>query len=80
MCIRDRGYSPQAWMVLAGTSLVVAADSEQSIPSDYDPMRSRFATIAKDLSLAALGGSSELTEDDLADLLGAPVELSLIHI
>lgn len=68
------GYSPQAWMVLAGTALVVAADSEQSIPSDYDPMRSRFATIAKDLSLAALGGNSELTEDDLADLLGAPVE------
>ena len=32
----------------------------------------RFATIAQDLSLTTLRGGDELTDDDLADLLGAP--------
>jgi acetoin utilization deacetylase AcuC-like enzyme len=68
------GYSEDAWKVLAGSALVVAADSAQPIPTDYDPMRSRFATIARDLSPVALAGTSELTEDDLADLLGVPAQ------
>ena len=68
------GYSPDAWKALAGTVLAVAADSEQPIPNDYDPLRSRFVSIASAISPSRLGGSSELTEDDLADILGAPVE------
>lgn len=66
------GYSEQAWKVLAGTALAVVAKSKQPIADDYDPMRSRFAMIAQDLSPAALRGSDELTDDDLAELLGAP--------
>lgn len=68
------GYSADAWKVLAGTLLAVAADSSQRILSDYDPLRSRFANIASDLSVSSLGGADEISEEDLADLLGAPVE------
>lgn len=67
------GYSEQAWKVLAGTVLAVAAQSSAPVLDDYDPLRSRFATIAQDLSPTALRGGDELTDDDLADLLGAPI-------
>jgi acetoin utilization deacetylase AcuC-like enzyme len=66
------GYSEAAWRVLAGTALAVVAHSDQQILADYDPLRSRFASIAQQLSPAALGGSDELSEEDLAELLGAP--------
>lgn len=66
------GYSEQAWKVLAGTALAVCAKSSQPVSDAYDPLRSRFATIAQDLSLTTLRGGDELTDDDLADLLGAP--------
>lgn len=66
------GYGEQAWKVLAGTALAVAAQSKQPISDDYDPLRSHFSTIAQDLSPTALRGGDELSDDDLAELLGAP--------
>ena len=62
------GYSADAWKVLAGTLLAVAADSSQRILSDYDPLRSRFANIASDLSVSSLGGADEISEEDLAEI------------
>lgn len=64
------GYSRQAWRVLAGTGMAVAAGSLEPIPDDYDPLSARFATVSQDISPTELGDSGELTAEELEEALG----------
>ncbi|HEX9306572.1 MAG TPA: histone deacetylase [Anaeromyxobacter sp.] len=64
------GYSDDAWRVLAGTGMAVAASSRDAIPRSYDPIAARFARVSQDLSPAALTESGELTEEELEEDLG----------
>jgi acetoin utilization deacetylase AcuC-like enzyme len=64
------GYTHDAWRVLAGTGMAVAARSLRAIPDDYDPLGARFAGISADLSLAELGDASEITAEDVEESLG----------
>jgi acetoin utilization deacetylase AcuC-like enzyme len=65
------GYSRQAWRVLAGTGMAVAAHSLRPIPPDYDPLLARFAGISARLTPADLGGAGDfITADEIEDALG----------
>lgn len=73
------GYHPGAWRVLAGTCLALARRTRRAVPEDFDPLRSRFAAIAHELSPAALAGRGKedvdsdewgLTQDDLDAAMG----------
>jgi acetoin utilization deacetylase AcuC-like enzyme len=64
------GYHRDAWRVLAGTGMVLATGSLEPIPGDYDPLMEQFAGISESLTLEMLGGSGELTAEDLEDSLG----------
>jgi acetoin utilization deacetylase AcuC-like enzyme len=64
------GYSSQAWCVLAGTGMAVAAGSREEIPRDYDPLLASFAMVSAGISPAELTDSGELTAADLEEALG----------
>ncbi len=64
------GYSPHAWKVLAGVGLALAFDTEDPVPTDYDPVAMRFSGIARTLQPEALGDAAVITEADVADALG----------
>ena len=64
------GYSDHAWKVLAGAGLALAFDTDQPIPTDYDPLAARFKRISKGLSSDALGTDPFLTAKDLEGVLG----------
>ncbi len=66
------GYSSYAWKVFAGAGLVLAFDTDEPIPTDYDPLGARFTRISRSLPSESLGDEPFLTEADLADVLGAP--------
>jgi acetoin utilization deacetylase AcuC-like enzyme len=66
------GYSPHAWKVLAGVGLALAFDTDEPIPTDYDPVAARFSGIARSLKPESLGEAALLTEADLANSLGMP--------
>jgi acetoin utilization deacetylase AcuC-like enzyme len=68
------GYSSYAWKVLAGAGLVLAFDSEEAIPLDYDPLAARMSGIARTLSSESLGEELKITEDDVTDALRLPRE------
>ncbi len=67
------GYHRDAWRVLAGTGLVLAACSDAPIPRRYDPLHARFAGISRELAPADLG-ETEFTAADLEDSLGLAQE------
>jgi hypothetical protein len=64
------GYSRQAWRVLAGTAMALASGSSEPIPSRYDPLSARFATVSRELSPHDLSDTGELTAEDLEESLG----------
>lgn len=64
------GYHPDAWKVLARTAALLATGRLQKIPKDADPLRVRFAAIARKLDRKALGEESELSSEDLEEALG----------
>ena len=64
------GYSSHAWKVLAGVGLTLAFDTEDPIPTDYDPLASRMLGISRTLKSEALGSDPFLTDADLAETLG----------
>lgn len=64
------GYSSHAWKVLAGVGLALALDTEEPIPTDYDPVANRMLGIMRTLSPAALGGDPVLSEADVGELFG----------
>ncbi len=66
------GYSSHAWKVFAGVGLTLAFDSDEPIPTDYDPLEARFSRIASSLPSSSLGEEEFLSEADLADALGLP--------
>jgi acetoin utilization deacetylase AcuC-like enzyme len=67
------GYSKQAWKVLAGTGLVLALQTDEPIPVDYDPLAHRFYAISKSLNQESLAGEAlSLSEADVADAMGLP--------
>ena len=63
------GYSRDAWRVLAGTGMVLAARSLAPIPPGYDPLSRRFHGIFAELSTEDLG-ETEFTAADLEEALG----------
>lgn len=63
------GYHRDAWRVLAGTGMVLALDSEESIPDDYHPLGQHFETISDGLS-AVDRSSGDLTSADLEEAFG----------
>lgn len=66
------GYSPHAWKVLAGVGLVLAFDSDEPIPLEYDPLAARMSGIMRSLKTETLGDQHFVTEADVADVLGLP--------
>ncbi len=66
------GYGPDAWRVVVHTGLQLTTRGRRTIPADLDPLRSHLSAIARDLRQEDLEGEDWLTDDDLADLLGAP--------
>ncbi len=64
------GYSTHAWKVLAGVGLVLAFDSEEPIPLDYDPLASRMNGISRTIASSDLGDDPIITEADVFGTLG----------
>jgi hypothetical protein len=64
------GYCDDAWRVLAGTGMAVAASSRDPIPRTYDPIAARFARVSQELSPTALTEAGELTAEELEEELG----------
>lgn len=63
------GYHVDAWRVLAGTGMALAARSRAAIPERYDPMMARYSAIARELSQSDLGEDA-FTAEDLEESLG----------
>ena len=53
------GYHRDSWRVLAGTGLALGVRSRAPIPAGYDPLESRFRSIAASLSESDLVGIEE---------------------
>lgn len=70
------GYTPDAWKVLAGTALVLAADSLEPIGREVDPLSLAFTRIARELGRVELEGNAMLTTEDLMASLGQRVQPS----
>jgi len=49
------GYSSHAWKVLAGVGLTLAFDTDQAIPTDANPLASRFSRISRSFPSESLG-------------------------
>lgn len=64
------GYSPDAWRVLAGTGMAVAAASAEAIPAKYDPLQARYARVSASMSPAELTEKGDLTAEELDEALG----------
>lgn len=64
------GYSSHAWKVLAGVGLTAAFQTEEPIPTDYDPLAARMNRISRTLKTESLGSESFMSESDMAELLG----------
>ena len=64
------GYSEDAWRVLAGTGMAVAAGSRRAIPARYDPLSARFARVSEGLSPAELTESGDISTEELEEALG----------
>ena len=66
------GYGPHAWKALAGTGMALAFHTDEPIPTDFEPLGARFRHTFFTLAPEELGGSTLLTEDDVAEALGQP--------
>jgi acetoin utilization deacetylase AcuC-like enzyme len=64
------GYHRDAWKVLAGTGIALAAHSLLPIPANFDPLRHQFSKISKEMDRSTLAGEALLTERDLEEALG----------
>jgi acetoin utilization deacetylase AcuC-like enzyme len=64
------GYHPDAWRVLAGTGMAVAAASRSPIPARYDPLSARYAVVSAKLSAALLTETGDLDAAELEEALG----------
>lgn len=64
------GYSSHAWKVLAGVGLTLAFDTDEPIPTDYDPLVARMVGISRTLKTESLGNDSFMSEADVAEALG----------
>ena len=63
------GYSDDAWRLLFGSAACLAGRSRFRIPGGYNPLRTRFSNIARELD-APEATEALLTEDDIAEALG----------
>jgi acetoin utilization deacetylase AcuC-like enzyme len=64
------GYGVLAWQALAGTGLALALGTRSRIPKDYDPLGAQFAELALQIGRDELGGTNDLSMDDVAMDLG----------
>ncbi|MBK06484.1 MAG: histone deacetylase [Deltaproteobacteria bacterium] len=65
------GYHPASWKVLANTGALLSLEQMHYIPSYEDPMKSYFKSVASTLYLSDIEDENFLTEDDIAELMGA---------
>jgi len=66
------GYSSHAWKVFAGVGMTLAFDSDEPVPTDYDPLAARFSRISRSIPSQSLGDDEILSDADLAETLGQP--------
>jgi acetoin utilization deacetylase AcuC-like enzyme len=59
------GYHHDAWRVFASTAMLVARGVSAPVPAKFDPLTSRFRSIAQTLSNRDLAGFSALTDEDV---------------
>jgi acetoin utilization deacetylase AcuC-like enzyme len=64
------GYQRDAWRVLAGTGMALAAGSKRAIPASYDPLSERYAQVMRELTPSELGESGEITAAEIEEALG----------
>jgi len=64
------GYSSHAWKVLAGVGLTLAFDTDEAIPTDWDPLAARMKGIARTLPSESLGDEPMLSASDVEEALG----------
>jgi acetoin utilization deacetylase AcuC-like enzyme len=64
------GYHRDAWRVLAGTGMALAAGSRTPIPERYDPLSERYDAIMRELSPSDLGESGDITAEEIEEALG----------
>lgn len=64
------GYHRDAWRVLAGTGMALAAGSTSAIPEDYDPLSERYDALMRDLTPSDLGESGDITAEEIEEALG----------
>ena len=64
------GYHRDAWRVLAGTGMALAAGSAAPIPDGYDPLSERYAALMRDLTPSQLGESGDITAEEIEEALG----------
>jgi acetoin utilization deacetylase AcuC-like enzyme len=64
------GYHRDAWRVLAGTGMALAANSSAPIPEGYDPMSERYEAVMRELTPSQLGESGDITAEEIEEALG----------
>jgi acetoin utilization deacetylase AcuC-like enzyme len=64
------GYHRDAWRVLAGTGMALAAGSSAPIPEGYDPMSERYEAVMRELTPSQLGESGDITAEEIEEALG----------
>ena len=64
------GYHRDAWRVLAGTGMALAAGSTAPIPERYDPLSERYEAIMRELTPSQLGESGDITAAEIEEALG----------
>ncbi len=63
------GYHVDCWKILAGTAVVLSSGSRKPIPASFDPVKARFAAIARELTGDELS-ETELSTADIEAALG----------
>ncbi|MGB8932848.1 MAG: histone deacetylase, partial [Anaeromyxobacteraceae bacterium] len=64
------GYHRDAWRVLAGTGMALAAGSSKPIPEGYDPLSERYDEVMRELTPSQLGESGAITAEEIEEALG----------
>jgi acetoin utilization deacetylase AcuC-like enzyme len=63
------GYHADSWRALAGTAVALTSRSRRPIPRGFDPVKSRFADIAREMTGTELS-ETEFSSADIEEALG----------
>jgi acetoin utilization deacetylase AcuC-like enzyme len=64
------GYHRDAWRVLAGTGMALAAGTQAAIPAGYDPLSERYDALMRELTPSDLGEAGDITAEEIEEALG----------